>query len=172
MTQHDEPAPGAAAEVTRRTAARVLLIEPAGRLLLLRGRDPVRPEAGSWWFTPGGGIKPNESPAEAAVRELREEVGLDPVAAGVDLGPIVAQRSDLFTFSHLTYWQTSLFFVARTAPFEPSATGQTAVERDFILGWHWWNLDDLQESGETVYPADVAGIVRDSGLWGGPEARS
>jgi len=55
--------------------ARVLLTDPAGRLLLVRGR---------WqrWYDdaglalPGGGIQPSESPVTAAVRELHEELDL------------------------------------------------------------------------------------------------
>ena len=29
------------------------------------------------WTFPGGGIEPDESPEEAAIREVKEEVGLD-----------------------------------------------------------------------------------------------
>jgi 8-oxo-dGTP pyrophosphatase MutT (NUDIX family) len=42
----------------KRRAARVILIDERGRVLLLRGSDPGRPEAGTWWFTPGGGVEP------------------------------------------------------------------------------------------------------------------
>jgi len=37
------------------------------------------------WFTPGGGLHLGESYADAARRELREEVGIDPV----EIGPCV-----------------------------------------------------------------------------------
>jgi 8-oxo-dGTP pyrophosphatase MutT (NUDIX family) len=57
-----------------------LVFDDAGRLLLVRQRD------GEVWSTPGGAIEPDESPADAMVREAWEETGLlvEPVGiAGV-----------------------------------------------------------------------------------------
>jgi 8-oxo-dGTP pyrophosphatase MutT (NUDIX family) len=66
-----------------RPTARVLLIAPGDRILLFRWIDP---ETGRVvWFTPGGGLHLGESYADAARRELREEVGIDPV----EIGPCV-----------------------------------------------------------------------------------
>ncbi|MET0424419.1 MAG: NUDIX domain-containing protein, partial [Actinoplanes sp.] len=48
--------------VIDRRAARVLIVDPAGRTLLLHGGDPARPEQ-RWWFTPGGGLEQGETPA-------------------------------------------------------------------------------------------------------------
>ena len=69
--------------VIDRRAARVLLVDPAGRALLLHGGDPARPGE-RWWFTPGGGLSGDETPAEGAARELAEETGLrvTPAALG------------------------------------------------------------------------------------------
>ena len=53
-----------------RRAVRVLLLDEADRVLLVRFHDGER----SWWCTPGGGIEPGESAVEAARRELHEEL--------------------------------------------------------------------------------------------------
>lgn len=54
--------------------AAVVLHDEQGRVLVVRKRGTVR------YMLPGGKIESGETPAEAAVRELREEVGaeLDP----------------------------------------------------------------------------------------------
>ncbi|MER7937696.1 MULTISPECIES: NUDIX hydrolase [unclassified Streptomyces] len=65
-------------ETVHRTAARVICLDAAQRLLLLRWRNPFD---GAWlWEPPGGGIKEGETPLVAARRELAEETGLDPAA--------------------------------------------------------------------------------------------
>src|SRR5690606_25335514 len=69
-----------------RRGARVLLLDDADRLLLVRGHDLGQP-ARSWWLTGGGGVDPGESDLDAAVREVREETGivLDPATV---VGPV------------------------------------------------------------------------------------
>ncbi|NMO92557.1 NUDIX domain-containing protein [Actinomycetospora sp. TBRC 11914] len=57
-------------------AAGAVVRDAAGRLLLVqRGHDP---EAGRWTL-PGGRVEAGESPAEAVVREVAEETGLEVV---------------------------------------------------------------------------------------------
>jgi mutator protein MutT len=52
----------------------------AGRLLLIRrGRGPAAGE----WSVPGGRVEPGETMAEAVVRELAEETGLEGVCEGL-----------------------------------------------------------------------------------------
>ena len=56
----------------------VLPRDEHGRILLVRLAD-------GGWATIGGTVEPDESPADAAVREAKEEAGVD-----VALGPILA----------------------------------------------------------------------------------
>src|SRR5215472_16714927 len=66
-----EPEPPSALPV--RLAARVILLDPGDRVLLMRYDDP--PPGGRHWATPGGGLDPGEDYPEAALRELAEETG-------------------------------------------------------------------------------------------------
>ena len=63
---HEKPAPVECAGAVVR--------DGGGRLLLVRRG---RPPAAGRWSVPGGRIEPGETAAEAAVREVREETGLD-----------------------------------------------------------------------------------------------
>ncbi|WBB47314.1 NUDIX hydrolase [Verrucosispora sp. WMMA2044] len=59
------------ANVTRvRAAAGIILRDEAGRVLV------VHPTYKDVWEIPGGTVEPDESPADACVREVREELGL------------------------------------------------------------------------------------------------
>ncbi|MBO0831581.1 MAG: DUF3866 family protein, partial [Actinobacteria bacterium] len=65
-----------------RSCVRVVLRDRGGRILLFRATLASR-AAEHWWELPGGGIEPGESYAEAAVRELGEETGLQITPADV-----------------------------------------------------------------------------------------
>ncbi|HEX3984357.1 MAG TPA: 8-oxo-dGTP diphosphatase MutT [Acidisoma sp.] len=70
----DLPKP-AAGGVPLLLVAACVLVDVAGRVLIAR-RPEGRAMAGLWEF-PGGKLEPGESPEEALVRELREELGVD-----------------------------------------------------------------------------------------------
>lgn len=57
------------------------LIEKGGKVLIAR-RKKGGPFGGLWEF-PGGKIEPGETPEECLKRELREEFGIEAVAAGL-----------------------------------------------------------------------------------------
>lgn len=57
------------------TAISIAVVQHQGRFLIGR-RPPGKPLAGLWEF-PGGKILPGETPEQAAVRECREETGVD-----------------------------------------------------------------------------------------------
>jgi 8-oxo-dGTP diphosphatase len=55
--------------------AAVALLDADGRILFVQ-RPEGKPMAGLWEF-PGGKIEPGETPEQAVVREIREELGVE-----------------------------------------------------------------------------------------------
>jgi len=141
---------------TARLAARVLVVDADGCVLLLRGFDPARPEAGEWWFTPGGGVDDGETIGDAARRELYEETGL----AVDELGPELFERRIEFEFEGNHYDQTEHFFCVRTARFGVTDLGWSVIEQRSVLGHEWWSAAELAATTERVYPEDLAERLR------------
>jgi ADP-ribose pyrophosphatase YjhB (NUDIX family) len=62
-----------------RHTARAILLDDAGRLVLIRR---TRPGQLPYWTTAGGGVEPGDASVEAALyRELREELGAEATGA-------------------------------------------------------------------------------------------
>ena len=147
-----------AAGVIDRRAARVLLLDPAGRVLLLRGCDTARPEH-RYWFTVGGGLEPGESLIAAAVRETFEETGLRLRAADL-VGPVRSDRVH-FPFDGRWYEQEQSFFVARTVPFTIDQSHLDDYEVRSVDEARWWTADELAATEERFYPADLVELLRE-----------
>lgn len=155
-------------DLLRRRAARVLLLDRDGRVLLLRGFDPARPGE-HFWFTVGGGLEAGESPAAGAVRELHEETGLTlPESALV--GPL---HSDATAFAFDRWWieQTNDFYAVRVDHWSAAPAALEDVEVATVDAWEWWTVDQLRAQrqggahdgpgrpGEVVYPPDLPELL-------------
>jgi 8-oxo-dGTP pyrophosphatase MutT (NUDIX family) len=151
--------------VSRRTSARVVLLDDGGAVLLFCGSDPAFTggPAPRWWFTVGGAAQPGETLTEAAVREVAEETGLRVEPADM-IGP-VWRRDAVIDFNGSVIRSEEMFFVHRTARFEPAASGRTALERRYIHGHRWCDetmIDELVAKGETVYPLQLGELLAEA----------
>lgn len=150
-----------------RKVARVVLLDPQDRILLLHGHEPEDP-SDNWWFTPGGGVEGDETREEAARRELVEETGI----TEVELGPVLWRRTCSFPFAGRRWDQEEWYYLARTTQTATEATGLTELERRSVAGARWWTCQELNQAHETVYPTRLAELLRrllDEGPPAGPE---
>lgn len=150
------------AEPVPRPAARVLLLDPAGRVLLFRF---VTADTGyAWWATPGGRVEPGETPEAAARREVFEETGL----AGFQLGPCVWVREHVFPWNGVTYRQSERLYVAHVEPFEVSLAGFLEHEVEMMREHRWWSAAEIQAAAGERFAPRRLGVLLERLLREGP----
>lgn len=149
-----DPSPDQAMTPLRR-AARVVLLDPGNRVLLMRYDDD--PPNGPHWATPGGGLEPGESYPQAALRELAEETGW----ADIELLAEIHQRSHTMEWAGQLVHQDERLYLARTSHHARKITGVDAMHAsDGITAWRWWTLAELATTEQTIWPAELAELIR------------
>ncbi|WP_330480955.1 nucleotide triphosphate diphosphatase NUDT15 [Streptomyces sp. NBC_00724] len=99
-----------------------------------RGRILLGRHHGGTWELPGGKVDPtNESIAAAAVRELREETGLD----------VTEDRVTVFAMLHDVV--AGINRVTMAAVVTVQSENPQVTEPHLISTWEWTGLDDLPE---------------------------
>ena len=138
-----------------RRAARVILLDPDDRVLLMRYDDA--PPNGRHWTTPGGGVEDGEEYRAAALRELAEETGWTDVA----LLDEVLRRSFAMEYAGRMVHQVERQYLARTDERGREISGVDAMHAsDGIAAWRWWTLAELEATREEIWPPDLASLIR------------
>lgn len=130
-----------------RLSARLLVLDAAGRILLV----PVTDVEGSWWDLPGGGVEAGETTAAAAVRETLEETGY---AVPADLlGPPCWEGEVVFRWLGRWHWSRQVVHPARATGLpDPIAVSFTAEEAGTHGRARWWAPADLAAGRVAVPP--------------------
>jgi 8-oxo-dGTP pyrophosphatase MutT (NUDIX family) len=171
-------------ELRIRPAARAVLLDPDGRILLVRfefpgvapkrvrgfglirgGATPQQPGR-TVWATLGGGIEPGETAEDAIRRELEEEAGL----TDFELGPLVWTRLHIIPFIG-GQWdgQREQYHLVRAPAFEPSPKlTSEQLEAEYVFELRWWTADELEETDATFAPRRLPELLRSLLLEGPP----
>ncbi|GAB3928221.1 hypothetical protein GCM10029976_025590 [Kribbella albertanoniae] len=134
----------------------MLPVRPDGKVLLLHGWDPLKPDV-PYWFTIGGGVEAGESIADAACRELREEVGI--VLPADVLGTPVAANTIEFEWGGARMIQQQTFFAVAVDAVDVTFANQEELELQTISAHGWWWGDDLEATGQAAH-VTIPGLLR------------
>jgi ADP-ribose pyrophosphatase YjhB (NUDIX family) len=137
-----------------RRSARIILLNTAQQVLLIRFEVERDHQPFVFWATPGGSVEKDETDLDAARRELAEELELDIALTG----PVHTVAS---TFEHegKPVNNTDVFFLGRHEPQGVALHFETQAERT-ARELRWWTITELERSSDTVYPTDLAKVLR------------
>ncbi|MGH3807762.1 MAG: NUDIX hydrolase [Pseudonocardiaceae bacterium] len=143
--------------ITPRIGARVLLLDPADRVLLIHALDPTDP-AHHWWELPGGGLDEGEDLRDAARRELAEESGITLSTLGRELWI----RESHFRYKGRDHHRIEHVFLGRTPSTAPQvALQRTENEKTGLIERRWWSAEELRQCGDKLLPAELPTMLED-----------
>jgi 8-oxo-dGTP pyrophosphatase MutT (NUDIX family) len=154
---HGEPLP------RLRHAARILILDPAGRLLLFRFDYASGPLAGTgYWGVPGGGVEKGETFPAAAIRELREETGI----AVSDPGCEIAENSYPFRLStgERVEARDHYFLLRLNQVPDVIRDGLTEEEREHLRCFRWWTPVEILTGAREIVPPGLPAVLRRAGV--------
>lgn len=106
----------------KRMGSAVLFTDAADRVLL------VEPAYKDYWEIPGGAVEADESPYEAAARELKEELGLSVTPGRLLVADWVPPRPGR---------TEGVMFVYDGGRLSPDQTTQISLPPQELTGWAW-----------------------------------
>ena len=146
-----------------RKAARLLVISPSRDVLLFKFLHKDVALAGkNYWATPGGGLEDGETFHAAAIRELREETGIQ---VNTVVGPVADRRFSMLLPSGETVFAVEQYFVVHVDSQIISSSEWTLHETQVMADHHWWSALELRSTGETVWPEALVEMLVDAAVF-------
>ncbi|CAM3858041.1 RNA pyrophosphohydrolase [compost metagenome] len=146
-----------------RKSARLLVISPSRSVLLFRFVHRNGALAGDdYWATPGGGVEEGETFEQAAIRELREETGIQVDAVGA---PLNERRFAMQLPSG--EWVTSVeqYYLIQAQDQQLCRQGWTPSEVEVMADHRWWSAEELRQTTDTVWPERLIETLESAGVF-------
>ncbi len=122
------------------------IVHRGNRVLMMKAIDPK--DGIEFWHLPGGATEEGETPAEAAVRELKEECLVN--------GAVVHETSTYLSGSPLDYCHTFLIDIGNQ---EPQLGSDPEYEIQALLDVKWVTLAEISERDRAfLWASGIFGI--------------
>jgi 8-oxo-dGTP pyrophosphatase MutT (NUDIX family) len=126
------------------------LVDERRSVLLLHA---VLPDE-DWWELPGGGVEPDETHHDAAMRELFEETGIE-VGQAELLGTVDTE----FVFDGRRYLQRETVFRAAHPDTPVDLRNPDPPPFPRHVEYRWWKPAELRTTKQQIHPPQLADLL-------------
>lgn len=113
--------------VARPSSAGIILEDESSRALVLKANYK------QYWSFPGGWVEDEQTPLEAAVRELEEEAGISLAAESLEFAYVINRKSELMQ-TYQFIFRTTQLYVGEKLVLQPSEIDEARfVSKDEVL---------------------------------------